>query len=501
MAWPPVALYYDVLGGTNLNHTDRAAQTQELLELVTGSENLIPDPAGELVTRPGFSKAFATAIAGSLKITGLHYMKDLADELIVTCGNGTFKRGNANPPGALTGGTAFTSGDNVLTRSTIFNDFLIAVSNARDLPQTVNASAVRADLGGTPARGMDVKAFARRVCMFSPIYSGTTYRSLMAFTSANDNQAAWTAPVTVNFLNFGRTGTDVNLLGGEVFADHLMAFTEDGVFPVYATPNALLPLAFQQSAFTEAGGGPPNIQAVVSANDHLYWISKNFDVKVMDRAGRVTSAKYADAVRPFLRGLNDSRRIYTVGGWDPIYRMVLWAVSDGSDTQNNTVLALHLDTGWFFLHTISRNAFCNRTVSGEPRLLGGGYSGFLYNEYDASTTGNLDDSTAAISARAVLPRLHAGQPDVTKKIPYCLVEVDPIGTETITVDGNLDDNTGFTDVSTTLAVTGTDTKLFRVAIPAPWKRFQPRFTDAVSGERMRIIRLGFPRPIATTVSI
>ena len=499
--WPPVSLYYDVLGGTNLNHTDRAAQTQQLLELSTGSENLLPDPAGEWVTRPGFSKAFATAITDSPKITGLHYMKDLANELIITCGNATFKRGNANPPGALTGGTEFTSGDNVLTRSTIFNDFLIVVSNARDLPQTVNASATRADLGGTPARGLDVKAFARRVCMFSPIYSSTTYRSLMAFTSANDNQAAWTAPVTVNFLNFGRTGTDVNLLGGEVFADHLMAFTEDGVFPVYATPNALLPLAFQQSAFWEAGGGPPNIHAVVPADNKLWWISKNFDVKVMAASGHVTSAKYADGIRPFLRGLNDSRRIYTVGGYDPIYRMIVWAVSDGSDTQNKTLVVLHLDTGWFFLHTLSRNAFCNRTVSGEPRLLGGGYSGFLYNEYDTSTTGNLDDSTAPISATASLSRLHAGQPDVVKKIPFMMVEVDPIGTETITVSGNLDDNTGFTDVSTTLAVTGTDTRLFRVMIPAPWKRFQPRFVDAVSGERMRIIRLGFPKPIAGATTL
>lgn len=501
MAWPPAQLFYDVLGGTNLNHTDRAAQGQQLLELSTGSENLIPDPAGEWVTRPGFSKAFATAIAGSLKITGLHYMKDLADELIITCGDGTFKRGNANPPGALTGGTAFTSGDNVLTRSTIFNNFLIVVSNARDLPQTVNASAVRADLGGTPARGLDVVAFGRRLCMFSPIYSGTTYRSVMSFTSANDDQAAWTAPVTVNFLNFGRTGTDVNVLGGVVFGDHLMAFTEDGVYPVYVTPNALLPLAFQQAAFWEAGGGPPTIHAVVQADGRLWWVSKNFDIKVMDASGRVTSAKYADGVRPFLRGLSDSRRVYTIGGYDPIYRMVVWAVSDGTDTQNNDILVLHLDTGWFFFHTLSRNAFANRTVSGEHRLLGGGYSGFLYNEYDTSTTGNLDDSTAAISATAALPRLHAGQPDVVKKIPFLVVEVDPIGTETITASGNLDDNTGFTDVNTTLAVTGTDVKLFRVMIPAPWKRFQPRLVDAVSGERMRIIRLGFPRPLSSTTSL
>src|SRR3990167_8190345 len=140
MALPPVAYWLDVMGSYNAQQDDRLRQDTEGLEFVI-ARDVIHDPAGELVTRPGFSKVRSSAIASSLSFTGIHHMWDLATEDILTMSDGTFKRNNANPPGALAGGTAFTSGVNVLTRSTLYNNFLIVVSNARDLPQTVNASA------------------------------------------------------------------------------------------------------------------------------------------------------------------------------------------------------------------------------------------------------------------------------------------------------------------------------------------------------------------------
>ncbi len=234
MAWPNPSIWYNVFGGANTNHTDHLRQDTSLLEAVT-CQNLLPDPIGKLVTREGFSHVRATAITGAAAIDGISHMGDLADKLILVS-NGKTWVDDANPPSEIAGGTALTAGS--LARFDIFNAFLIIVNQARDVPQTISAAGARADLGGTPPYGRDVKSFGRRLVMFSPLYGGTIYRHRAMFTSAVDTQATWVTPDSVNFLNFGREGAKVNVLGGEVYADFLMTFTEDSLFPVYTTPNA-----------------------------------------------------------------------------------------------------------------------------------------------------------------------------------------------------------------------------------------------------------------------
>lgn len=497
MAFPAVDLWYGLLGGQNSQQIDSIRQDKELVEM-SQAQSVIADLEGKLTTSPGFSKVRSTAISSGPAITGMFYLGDLANEFLL--GNaltGKLARDNANPPADLVMGTVFTTGANVLLRGDFHEDKLIVVSNARDLPQTVSSSVAVADLGGTPPRGVDFKVFARRGIMFNPSYSSTVYRNLASFNSANDDHDAWTLPVTTNALSFGRYGSDVNVLGGEIFQDFCMAFTNNDVFPIVATPSADLPLGFQTSVFSEKGGGPPNIHAVVPANDSLYWISQNFDVKRMRPDRSVVSIGYA--VQPFLRGLSDSRRVYTIGGWEPQYRLVVWAVSDGSDSTNQDCLILKVDTGQFYFRTISRNAFTNRVVSGELRLIGGGYSGFFYNEFDTSTTGDLDDSTSAIDADVMTPRHHLGLPGVLKKVPFVAVEVDPIGTEAVTFQYQLNDTQSWTSFTgSPYTVSGTDIKTVYLRIPGPFERIRLRFRDANSGERFRILRYGFPRPRVLT---
>jgi hypothetical protein len=500
MAYRPVKLWYPVFGGYNEQQIETIRQDQRLVEL-SQAQDVISDPLGAMVTRPGFSKVRAAAIAGTPTITGLHYLQDLTDKLIITASDGKTYQDDASPPTEVTAGTAFTTGATVLTRGTIFNNKLLLVSSSRNIPQTVNATPTKADLGVTPARGIDVKSFARRVCMFSPSDGTTTYRSIMSFTSAVDDETAWTAPYAVNFLNFGRTGTDVNLLGGELYKDHLMAFTEDRLYPVYATPSALLPMAFQDSLFTEKGGGPPVIHAVVAANDDLYWISRNRDIKQLSRVNSLAKGSIGYPVRPFLRGLTDAQLTNIVGGWEPKYRLITWAMADAASATHNIVLALHVDTNQFFLHTLSRNAFCNRIVSGQQREIGGGLAGFLYNEYDTSTTGNADDSTAAIDADIMTPRIHHGLPDAVKKVPYVAIEFDPVGSEVVTVQHQLDDATSWTSFAeSTYTMTGTDKRIGYFTIPAPYRDIRLRLRDANSGERYRVLRFGFPEPMVLTVA-
>ena len=488
---PPVAYWYPVFGGQNSDHTDRLRQDSELLEGVT-VQNLLPDPVGKLVTREGFSHVRATAITGSTTITGMAHLGDLADSFILVS-NGKVWKDTANPPAEVTSGTALTAGS--LNRFDIFNSFLHIVSQARDVPQTVNASLTRADLGGTPPYGLDVKSFGRRLHMFSPLYGGTTYRHRSMFTSSNDSQSAWTAPDTLNFLNYGREGAKVNVLGGEVYADHLMAFTEDSLFPVYTTPNATLPFAFQKDILAEDGGGPPIIHAVIKGNNRLSWVSKNFDVKEL-LGMSVQSVSLPLAVKSFLIGLSDSRRVFTVGWWEPKYRLACWAVSDGSDSTNQDVLAYHPDSRQFYFLTLSVASVAARTVSGELRTVIGHYNGLFSYLFDGSTTGDLQTAASAIDALWTSPRLHHGLPNDMKKVPYLVFEFDPIGSETVTIQRRYDDDTSYGSFPEggTFAMSGTDHGRVYVTVEKPYRYIQLQVEDATSGERFRLLRIGVPAP-------
>lgn len=490
--------WMDVWGGYSAQNTDTLTQSPTDLELVR-AQNVIPDPIGDLVTSPGMSHVRAGTTGASDAFTGMFHLQDLADKFILWNGtDGKPYQDSASPPAVLAGGTAFTTGANVLVRGTVFNNKLIAVSNARDLPQTISATPTWADLSGTPARGVDVKAFARRVCMFSPSYSGTTYRSIMSFTSTNDDETAWTLPVSTNFLNFGRTGNDVNLLGGEIYKNFLMAFTEDRAYPVYATPNALLPLSFQDSLFSEKGGGPASIHTVVPADDKLFWLSRNFDVKELSGLGAPRSIGYP--VQPFLRGLSDSRRVYAVGGFEPKYRMVCWSVSDGVDSQNKTMLCLQVDTRRFYIRTFQVNALTNRMVSGQLRLIGGHYNGLFSNLFDSSTTGDLQTAASTIDADTITAPLHLGMPGVVKKVYYVAIQFAVIGSESVTVQYDLDESGSYTSFAESPFTPTAAKPICYATIPAPFTTIRIRIRDNSSGERYRVTRLGFPQPITLRVS-
>ena len=488
---PPVALWYSVFGGQNTNHTDQLRQDSELLEGVTVS-NLLPDPVGKLVTREGFSHVRSSAITGATTITGMAHLGDLADSFVLVS-NGKVWKDTANPPAEVTGGTALTAGS--LNRFDIFNDLLHIVSQARDFPQTVNSSLTRADLGGTPPYGLDVKSFGRRLHMFSPLYGGTTYRHRSMFPSVNDSSATWANPTTINFLNYGREGAKVNVLGAEVYADFMMTFTEDSLFPVYTTPNATLPFAFEKDILAEDGGGPPIIHAVVKGNNRLTWTSKNYDIKQL-RGLTVESVSLPLAVKSFLIGLNDSRRVFTVGWWEPKYRLACWAVSDGADSTNQDVLAYHADSGQFYFFTLSVASVAVRTVSGELRTVIGHYNGLFSYLFDGSTTGDLQTAASAIDALWTSPRIHHGQPAVLKKIPYMVFEFDPIGTETVTIRRRYDDDTSYGSFpeGSTYAMSGTDHGRIYVTVDRPYRYIQVQVEDATSGERFRLLRLGVPAP-------
>lgn len=499
MAEHKLALFMGIFGGENRQNVQNLRQDSKLLEL-SQALNVVPDPLGAVATRDGFTHVRAAAISGDGAITGMsHDLRAVADKFVFTDDDGDVFEDSANPPVAKSGGTDFTDGADNLTRFDVHESLLIITSRLRDIPQTVNASGTRADLGGTPPRGLDYKVFGRRGFMISPSDGTTIHYEKASYNSANDDHDAWDNPYTINFLNFGRQGSGEQAIGAEVYADHLMCYTLNGVFPVYTTPNATAPFAFQKNIFPEKGGGPVGAHAIVSGGGKVFWVSENFDIK-RQTGFEVKSIGYA--AQPFLRGLSDSRRAFIVGGYEPKYRMVLWACSDGSDTAHQDVLGLQIDTEQFYFFTLSVNAMASRVVSGEQRLIGGHYNGLFSNLFDGSTTGDLQTAASAIDADTITAKLHHGLPGIYKKIPYFCVFFDPIGSEVVTVQYRLDDETSWTTPSgSPITMSGTDIAEQFFEIERPYKTIQIRIRDNNSGERYRATMLGFPDPISTFMSL
>ena len=486
MAWGPARYWLTVIGGVNKQDMTVLRQDRELMELASG-DNLIPDPVGKLVTAPSSTEVRATAMSGSPAVTGLfHQLRDRANVFILG-GQDALHQDSANPPAAISGGTAFTDSADNLLRADVHEALLIIVSRQRDLPQTINTSVTRADLGGTPPRGLDYKVFGRRGFMISPSIGGTIHYEKASYNSANDDHDAWTAPGTVNFLNFGREGSGVSTLGGEVHANHLMVYTQDKVFPVYTTPNALAPFAIRDEVFSEDGGGPVGAHAIVSGGGKVFWVSRNFDVK-RQRGFSVESIGYA--VQPFLRGLNQARMDFVSGGFDPRYRIVWWAVSESAQSTHNILMGVQADTEQFYFRTLARNAFGYRVVSGEPRLIGGDYGGKFYNEFDGNTT-------VAIDADGQTPPLHLGMPNEVKKVPYVAFRFAIIGSASVTISHRIDDAASWTEFTgSPVTISGNRIETVQLPMPQPFEHLELRFRNNTSGERFRLLGIGFPQPVA-----
>ena len=116
-----------------------------------------PGISGVVRKRPGFSKVRSTAINASGIFTGGVHLGELADEVVLAVSiSGTshnFYRDNANPPGAISGGTNPTIGQDNHVNFSIFHDGtnpgVVACTLQRDTPQFFTAGMTRSDFSIT----------------------------------------------------------------------------------------------------------------------------------------------------------------------------------------------------------------------------------------------------------------------------------------------------------------------------------------------------------------
>lgn len=448
--------------------------------------------------RPGFTEVRSTAINAAGVFTSLVHLGEIADVFLMTVSiagtSHNIYQDSANPPAAVAGGTNFTIGVNNLVTPLLFTDgsaaMAIFVSRLRDLPQSVNASVTRANYtiagtGLTSLRPGIGEIFGQRALWGDVDFDGTVRDDRVYWSAIRDGNLI--DDPTTDFFSFETAQKD-KVRAIHKMGDICLVGKLNNVFTMVVTPNATEPFTIQE----EAGGrnkGPVSQQGVVEADQQLFWIgqsnlhSLNMNFQIRD---------WADAIQPTIRGLDDSRRDFAVAGVDPERSLVFFNVTNSGASTNDTTIALNWKTKALYLWTLRRNAFGYREVSGQIRLIGGGHAGKFYNEL-TGTAGDLDDATAVIDADVFTPRLWLNSYGCRQKIPYCLLAVDPIGTESITVQFRLNDETTWTSPSgSPYAVTGTDHKILVVPIKAVAERIQLRFRNNTAAEVYQIKAVGLP---------
>lgn len=394
--------------------------------------------------RPGFAVVNTNAISATGIFTGFVHLGEIADKFLSTTSiagtsHNIYDFSN-DAPTAVTGGTNPTIGADNLCDTVLFHDGVnpvaIFVWRLRDLPQSVTGGVARANhtiagTGLTSLKPAVIEVFQQRLLCGDCNVDGTVFDDRVYWTDIRDGNLITTP--TTQFLSF-ETRLKDKVRAIRKLSDICMVGKLNNVFTMAPTQDDADPFIVQE----EAGGknkGPVSQQAVVEADQRLFWIGQS-NIHSLDQNFEIRD--WADAIQPTIRGLNDSRRDFSVAGVDADRSLILFNVSDSGQTTNDLTIGLNYKTGALYLWTLRRNAFGYREVSGQIRLVGGGHIGVAYYEM-TGTAGDLDSATAVIDGDVITPKYWLNAYGTKQKIPYVLLKVDPVGSEALTITYALDD--------------------------------------------------------------
>ena len=494
-------LQYDALGGvwSAINPADIPQGPgnegwKGVLHFAQAKNAFHPQNLHDIATRPGMADVRATTINANAIFTGIFHQGDLADRLILwaSIAAGTHKpyQDDGNPPSLMAPATAFTVGqDNLVSMVNFQTDGTtrgtVCASRQRDTMQFINTSGVVSDFTPTGTiKAKYLEVFGRRLLMANVVVNGTTYATRVYHSDLRDGDLLTDVGTQFNSFETEQGGdvTAVKKLGNVC-----MVATPNNVFMLIPTDASLNPYAFQE-LMAGRFKGPISHQGVVEAEGKLWWASRT-NFHSVDLEGKVEDI--GDPVLDtILDDLNDARRELIVGGYDPQNGLILWSVTNSGSTAHDRVMAYDpaLKT-WYPDWTLSVNAMGNRVVSGNPRLILGGYAG-LFRNFPSGTTGSTDDATAVIDADIITPRHHCLTPHLMKLFAGVKVTFDPQGTsESVTVQYRLNDASSwnsFTSSPYSVRSTAGDVDVKFFNLMKAGTHLQLRFRDANSGQVMQI---------------
>lgn len=492
---------FDILGGWNDNDNPcdiGVPASSKAIRMVQAQNVYQPGDRTDLMTAPGFAKRDSTTINAAGIFTGGIHLGELADEEVVTVSiSGTshnLYRNNANPAGAISGGTNFTIGQDNLVDSLLFKDGAgtsgaIFLSRLRDLPQFVNSSMTRSNftIAGTgltslkPAIG---EVMSQR-CLYADVNRDSTVEDdFLYWTDLRDGN------LITDYLTQREsveTGDKDKVRALRRLSEVCMVGKMNHIFLMAATEFSRKPFSLRELPLG-FGRGPVSQQGTIATDSAIYWMGKH-NIHRLRMDGQIEDL--ADHIRPTITSLAQAKIEFCVGGHLPSQNLVLWNVAPSGATNRTRTIAYNYKTNEFFFWTRTRNAYWNYYDSDVLKLSGGGLVGFFYEEL-SGTTGNADDATAAIDADIITPRHRF--PGVSL-IAGIKIRFDQQGTsEAVTVQYRLDDASSWSDFAESpYTVAGTagdlDEKFF--PLMQAGKALQLRFRDANSGQQFRVQEYGF----------
>lgn len=488
---------YPILGGLDSLHNGSDIPQfrgdedwKGYLRFVQVNNVYAPNDRYDLMTRPGFADIRATAINAAGIFTSFRDQEAMASRFLMTVsiGGGTHSiyQNNANPPTEISGGTNFTVGQDNLISSVNFTDgtnpMTVFASLLRDVPQSVNASASRADFAITGTTYPKViRIFDQRLIMVAPSIGGTVYKFRNYFSDKRDGNLITDS--TTQFSSFEASEGE-EIVGAEVFGQVLFTGMPSRIYFQGITPFSATPLSTPREFEAGQNKGFVSSHGVICADERLWWISRK-GIHVVDRWQRMTDL---DWVKPTITGLSQSRLQYAVAGYDSKLDVVLFAVTPSGGTQNTVMLAVNTKTLEVYYWTIKANAIGRRLVSGESRTVLGGYVG-KFRDFDSGTTGDQDDASILIDADVITPRHHVGRKNWIKLFVGIKVKFKPNGAEAVTLQYRMNDESAWSSFAespytVTYTAGDQDEKFFPLGKTGTYSQY--RFREAITGDVFRV---------------
>ena len=510
MAYPYEEAEFSLLGGfNNLDQPGDIAQVPRQpglgtldpgtpIRMALANDVWSPNGREDIATRPGNSDVRSTAISATGIFTGMLDQAAIATRFLMTvsiaAGTHSVYQDSANPPAEITSGTNLTIGQDNLTSLLNFTDGTnrgtIILSRQRDLPQFINSSGVRSDftIAGTgltslkPAIG---EIFGQRALYADVSFDGTVHKNRLYRTDIRDGNLI-TDPTT-QFESFERSDQDDQIRGVKRISDFAIIGGRDFIELMAVNTIGSNPFR-RQEVPGGVGKGPISHQGMIVAQQRVVWPAISGIYSLEGAQGEVLR-EWTKPIKPYWTSLEQSRMEFIVAGYDSKHDIGCFAVTPSGGSSHTRVVAVNFSRpNECYIWTLTRNAFANRVVSGEQRLIGGGLVGKFRNEIQTSVfTGSADDAAAAIGADVQTPLHHCGLPGINKLFLGVKVWfVNQSTSEAVTLNWRTDTNDSFTAFGESpYTVTSSDKPTF-FPLSKAGTGLQVEFKDVSTGQAFRV---------------
>ena len=409
---------------------------------------------GAWTKRAGYIKRYTNAISGTPIITGAYeFIKRDGTKYFIT--SDTVLRygsqGDASPS-TIGGGLTFTigtQGENLMSFITFADKVLGAngIENIWSWPGSGNAAA----LGGSPPISKIIATYQN----FVFIAGNSTYPYRLYFSNDGD-ETTWTASDYIDIGNLTFPITGLAVLFGKLYI-----FNRKSMYELSGYDRD----TFTVNEVTLSVGCVAHRSIVKVENNLIFWSDRglySFD--------GVNVHYMSESIQNTVAGLNYTRTPYIVGEIYKAKDQVWFAVSTGSNANNNQVICMtfkptiaetsglsnvlfgqSMNKVAFAVYTgMAFNCFALETSSNQlDRLYAGGYNGLVYQQ----DMGN-DDDGAGIDFKVKTPPIDMGSPEDFKRFRYLILFVKQQGNYNLSIAYKTDFGFGGSATTVTLNVLG-----------------------------------------------